>query len=114
MSPATVFHVHLVLGYVSWLLLFGAYVRPRLKAMARVEAQRTVNGVPTRERLNLLCRNVRRYVAVAQAASSRSSSLSARARFSLLWSRWMIRKIASLAVFSPRSAISNAMASRRS
>jgi hypothetical protein len=42
MSPATVFQVHLVLGYVPWLLLFGAYVWPRLKAMERVEAQRAI------------------------------------------------------------------------
>ena len=32
MSPATVFQLHLVLGYVPWLLCFGAYVWPRLKS----------------------------------------------------------------------------------
>jgi hypothetical protein len=42
MSPATVFQLHLVLGYVPWLLCFGAYVWPRLKAMDRVEAQRAI------------------------------------------------------------------------
>jgi hypothetical protein len=42
MSPATVFQVHLVLGYVPWLLCFGAYVWPRLKVMDRVEAQRAI------------------------------------------------------------------------
>ncbi len=40
MSPATIFQIHLVLGYVPWLLCFGAYVWPRLKAMDRIEAQR--------------------------------------------------------------------------
>ena len=42
MSPATIFQVHLVLGYVAWLLCFGAYVWPRLKSMDRVEAQRAI------------------------------------------------------------------------
>ncbi len=42
MSPATIFNIHLVLGYVPWLLCFGAYVWPRLKSMDRVEAQRAI------------------------------------------------------------------------
>jgi hypothetical protein len=42
MSPATIFDIHLVLGYVPWLLCFGAYVWPRLKSMDRVEAQRAI------------------------------------------------------------------------
>src|SRR5213083_3130603 len=42
MSPAAVFNVHLVLGYVPWLLCFGAYVWPRLKSMDRVEAHRAI------------------------------------------------------------------------
>jgi hypothetical protein len=42
MSPATVFQLHLVLGYVPWLLCFGAYIWPRLKAMDAVEAQRAI------------------------------------------------------------------------
>jgi hypothetical protein len=42
MSPATVFQIHLVLGYVPWLLCFRAYVWPRLKAMDQVEAQRAI------------------------------------------------------------------------
>jgi hypothetical protein len=42
MSPATIFQLHLVLGYVPWLLLFGAYVLPRLKSMDQVEAQRAI------------------------------------------------------------------------
>ena len=42
MSPATIFQIHLVLGYVPWMLCFGAYVWPRLKAMDRVEAQRAI------------------------------------------------------------------------
>src|ERR687887_1149954 len=42
MSPATIFNIHLVLGYVAWLLCFGAYVWPRLKAMDRIEAQRAI------------------------------------------------------------------------
>jgi hypothetical protein len=42
MSPATIFRLHLVLGYVPWLLCFGAYVWPRLKAMDQIEAQRAI------------------------------------------------------------------------
>jgi hypothetical protein len=42
MSPETLFRIHLVLGYVAWLLCFGAYIWPRLKSMDRVEAQRAI------------------------------------------------------------------------
>ena len=42
MSPATIFQIQLVLGYVPWLLCFAAYVWPRLKAMERVEAHRAI------------------------------------------------------------------------
>ena len=42
MSPATIFQIHLVLGYVPWLLWFGAYGWPRLKSMDQVEAQRAI------------------------------------------------------------------------
>jgi hypothetical protein len=42
MSPATIFLTHLVLGYVPWLLCFGAYIWPRLKAMDQAEAQRAI------------------------------------------------------------------------
>jgi hypothetical protein len=41
-SPETLFNIHLVLGYVAWLLFFGAYVLPKLKSMDRVEAQRGI------------------------------------------------------------------------
>src|SRR5579862_2992954 len=42
MSPATIFQLHLVLGYVPWLLWLGAYAWPRLKSMDPVEAQRAI------------------------------------------------------------------------
>jgi hypothetical protein len=42
MSPATVFQIHLALGYVPWLLCFGAYVWPKLRAMDPVAAQRAI------------------------------------------------------------------------
>jgi hypothetical protein len=42
MSPETLFQIHLVLGYVAWLLCFGVYVWPRLKSMDRFEAQRAI------------------------------------------------------------------------
>ncbi|HEX3765870.1 MAG TPA: hypothetical protein VHW23_44540 [Kofleriaceae bacterium] len=42
MSTETVFRIHLVLGYVAWLLCFGAYGLPRLKAMDRIDAHRAI------------------------------------------------------------------------
>jgi hypothetical protein len=42
MSPAIVFQIHLVLGYVPWLLVLSAYVFPKLEAMAPVEAHRAI------------------------------------------------------------------------
>src|SRR5207245_9129198 len=42
MSPQTIFNLPLILGYVSWLLCFGAYVMPRLKSMDLVAAQRAI------------------------------------------------------------------------
>jgi hypothetical protein len=45
MSSATVFQIHLVLGYVAWLLCFGVYILPRLQTMDRVEAHRAIATV---------------------------------------------------------------------
>jgi len=42
MSPATIFNIHLLLGYVPWLLCFAAYISPKLTSMDRVEAQRAI------------------------------------------------------------------------
>ncbi|MBB6486089.1 hypothetical protein [Rhizobium lusitanum] len=42
MSPAVIFSIHLVLGYVPWLLCFSAYFWPRLRTMDHVEAQRAI------------------------------------------------------------------------
>lgn len=42
MPPQILFLIHLVLGYVACLLLFGTYFLPRLKSMGRVEAQRAI------------------------------------------------------------------------
>jgi hypothetical protein len=42
MSTATIFQIHLVLGYVPWLLAFTAYLWPRLKAAGPIEAQRAI------------------------------------------------------------------------
>ena len=42
MSPATIFQIHLVLGYVPWLLCFGAYLWPWLKSVEPVDAQRAI------------------------------------------------------------------------
>jgi hypothetical protein len=42
MSPETLFQIHLVLGYVAWLLCFGTYGLPWLKSVDRVEAHRAI------------------------------------------------------------------------
>ena len=42
MSQETIFNLHLILGYMAWLLCFGAYIRPRLKSMDPVAAQRAI------------------------------------------------------------------------
>lgn len=42
MSPGTLFQIHLILGYVAWLLCFGVYLWPKLKSMAPVDAQRAI------------------------------------------------------------------------
>ena len=42
MSAETLFRIHLVLGYAAWLLCFGAYIWPRLKAMDGVDAHRAI------------------------------------------------------------------------
>lgn len=42
MSTASVFQIHLVLGYVPWLLWFSVYAWPRLRSMDAVEAHRAI------------------------------------------------------------------------
>ena len=42
MSPETIFRIHLVLGYVAWLLCFSVYILPWLKSMERFAAQRAI------------------------------------------------------------------------
>jgi hypothetical protein len=42
MSTETLFRIHLVLGYVAWLLCFKVYVWPWLSAMDRFAAQRAI------------------------------------------------------------------------
>jgi hypothetical protein len=42
MSQETIFNIHLILGYVAWLICFGVYVMPRLKSMDPVAAQRAI------------------------------------------------------------------------
>ena len=42
MPTVALFQTHLVLGYVAWLLCFGAYGLPRLRAMDRVAAHRAI------------------------------------------------------------------------
>jgi hypothetical protein len=42
MPPAIIFSLHLVLVYAAWLLCFGTYIWPRLRAMEPVAAQRLI------------------------------------------------------------------------
>jgi hypothetical protein len=42
MSPAIIFPIHLVLGYVPWLICLRSYVWPRLKAVDAMEAHRAI------------------------------------------------------------------------
>jgi len=42
MSPSTIFGIQLVLGYMPWLLVLGAYVLPRLRSMDHVRRQRAI------------------------------------------------------------------------
>jgi hypothetical protein len=42
MPPQIIFLTHLILGYVAWLLCFGAYVWPWLSAMDLAKAQRAI------------------------------------------------------------------------
>jgi hypothetical protein len=42
MSAEAIFRIHLVLGYVAWLLCFSTYIWPWLNSMERVEALRAI------------------------------------------------------------------------
>ena len=42
MSPETIFRLHLILGYLAWLLWFSVYAMPKLKSMDPVAAQRAI------------------------------------------------------------------------
>src|SRR5689334_18619302 len=42
MSPATIFNIQLVLGYIPWLFWFGIYFWPKLKTMETIEAERAI------------------------------------------------------------------------
>jgi hypothetical protein len=42
MSPEPLFQIQLALGYLAWLLCFGAYIWPWLKSMDRFGAQRAI------------------------------------------------------------------------
>lgn len=42
MPPPIIFLLHLILGYVAWLLCYRAFVTPKLKTLDRAEAQRAI------------------------------------------------------------------------
>ncbi|HET8922176.1 MAG TPA: hypothetical protein VFN26_04180 [Candidatus Acidoferrum sp.] len=42
MSPEIIFNIHLILGYVAWLLCFVVYILPWLKSMDLFAAQRVI------------------------------------------------------------------------
>jgi len=42
MTPTVLFQLHLILGYVAWLLCFGVYLWPRLRTMDAADAHRAI------------------------------------------------------------------------
>lgn len=42
MSPVNIFRIHLVLGYVAWLLCFSVYILPKFGSLNRIEAHRAI------------------------------------------------------------------------
>jgi hypothetical protein len=42
LSPQLIFNLHLVLGYIAWMLCTNVYILPKLKAMSRIDAQRAI------------------------------------------------------------------------
>jgi hypothetical protein len=42
MSTETIFRIHLIFGYIAWLLCFGSYIWPRLKTADRIDAHRAI------------------------------------------------------------------------
>ena len=42
MFPKTIFDMHLILGYVAWLLCFRTYLWPRLKTLEAIDAHRAI------------------------------------------------------------------------
>jgi hypothetical protein len=42
MSPTIIFNLHLVLGYVAWMLCTNVYILPKLKAIGGIDAQRAI------------------------------------------------------------------------
>lgn len=42
MSPSTIFQIQLILGYLPWLLILGAYVLPWMKSLDHARAQRAI------------------------------------------------------------------------
>jgi hypothetical protein len=45
MSTETIFRIQLIGGYAAWLLCFGTWLWPRLRAMDRFDAQRAIAGL---------------------------------------------------------------------
>ena len=42
MTVERIFQIQLVLGYVAWLLCFGVYLLPKLRALDRIQAHRAI------------------------------------------------------------------------
>lgn len=42
MSAESIFRIHLVLGYIAWLLCFSAWIWPKLRSMDRTAAHRAI------------------------------------------------------------------------
>jgi hypothetical protein len=42
MSPANIFQIQLIFGYIAWLFCFAVYIWPWLKSLSRTDAQRAI------------------------------------------------------------------------
>ena len=42
MSASVIFNLHLLLGYIAWLICTSAYILPKLRAMDQISAQRVI------------------------------------------------------------------------
>jgi hypothetical protein len=55
MSPEIILNLHLVLGYIAWMLCTNVYILPKLKSMSRIDAQRAIATLHSFRFFGLVC-----------------------------------------------------------